>query len=130
MAHFVQKRGAGFLDWAAKCGAADVDFVSPFVPGLPDLAAGEMSISSNGLFQADNDFRQLTVKKSCVQQAVHLFELPATQACLYGLFHFENLSFKVHFKSPLAGGGNYWPQPATKREANRGCGKGNVEYRS
>ena len=50
MAHFVQKRGAGFLDWAAKCGAADVDFISPLVSCLPDLIASEMTISTHGLF--------------------------------------------------------------------------------
>lgn len=50
MAHFVQKRGAGFLDWAAKCGAADVDFISPLVSCLPDFIASEMTISTHGLF--------------------------------------------------------------------------------
>ena len=42
----MQKRGTGFLDWAAKCGAADVDFISPLVSCLPDLIASEMTAHS------------------------------------------------------------------------------------
>lgn len=97
MTHLMQKGTARFLYWAAKRGAADVDFVPPFVTCLPNLTASEMPISTNGLFKTDNDFGQFPVEKSCVQQAVHFFELACNATGLDGLFHSENLSFKVHF---------------------------------
>lgn len=59
MAHFVQKRGAGFLDWAAKCGAADVDFISPLVSCLTiEEAAAYFGIGVNKL-------REMTDSKTC-----------------------------------------------------------------
>ena len=46
MAHFMQKRGGGFLYRAVKCCGADVDFM-PFCSAcVPCLAAGDMSICS------------------------------------------------------------------------------------
>lgn len=50
MAHLMQKCGAGFFYWPAKGGAADVDFVPPFITRLPNLIASEMPISAHGLF--------------------------------------------------------------------------------
>ena len=97
MTHLMQKRTARVFYWAAKCGAADVDFISSLVSRLPDLIAREMPISAHSLFQADDNFGQLPVEKSGVQQAVHFFKLSCNAAGLNGLFHFENLSFKVHF---------------------------------
>ena len=67
VAHLMQKRAARVFYWAAKCGATDVDFISPLVSCLPDLIASEMPISAYGLFKADDDFGQLPVEKSGVQ---------------------------------------------------------------
>ena len=49
----MQKRGAGFFNRAVERGRTDVDFVSPLVARLPNLAAGEMSIRADCLFQTD-----------------------------------------------------------------------------
>lgn len=50
MTHLMQKRTARVFYGAAKCGAADVDFIPPLVTCLPDLTTSEMPISTNGLF--------------------------------------------------------------------------------
>lgn len=50
MTHLMQKSTARFLYWAAKRGAADVDFIPPLVSCLPNLTASEMPISAHGLF--------------------------------------------------------------------------------
>ena len=49
MTHLMQKSTARFLYWAAKRGAADVDFIPPLVSCLPNLAARmEQRISGFG----------------------------------------------------------------------------------
>lgn len=50
MTHLMQKRTARVFYGAAKCGAADVDFIPPLVTCLPNLTTSEMPISTNGLF--------------------------------------------------------------------------------
>ena len=50
MTHLMQKRTARVFYGAAKCGAADVDFIPPLVTCLPNLTTSEMPISAHGLF--------------------------------------------------------------------------------
>ena len=94
----MQKRGTGFLDWAVERGRTDVDFVPPFVARLPDLAAGEMPICANGLFEADYDLWQRAIKKVIVKKSEHFFELSCYATCFNRLFHFR---FPFAFKSLL-----------------------------
>lgn len=94
----MQKRGTGFLDWAVERGRTDVDFIPPLIARLPDLAAGKMSVCSNGLFEADNNFRQRAIKKVIVEKSKHFFELSSHAACFNRLFHFR---FPFAFKSLL-----------------------------
>ena len=96
----MQKRGTGFLDWAIESGRTDVDFVPPFVARLPNLTAGKMSVCSNGLFEADNNFRQRAIKKVIVKKSEHLFELSGHAAGFNGLFHFAVLSRRFVFRIP------------------------------
>jgi len=57
-----------------------------------------MPICANGLFEADNNFRQRAIKKVSVQKSEHFFELSCYAACFNRLFHFR---FPFAFKSLL-----------------------------
>ena len=95
MTHLMQKRTARVFYWAAKCGAADVDFISSLVSRLPDLIASEMPISAHSLFQADDDFGQLPVEKSGVQ---YIFSsCPATRLVLTVFFILKTSLSKFTF---------------------------------
>lgn len=96
----MQKRGTGFFNRAVERGRTDVDFVPPFVARLPDLAAGEMPICANGLFEADYDLWQRAIKKVIVKKSEHLFELSGHAAGFNGLFHFAVLSRRFVFRIP------------------------------
>ena len=94
----MQKRGTGFLDWAVERGQTDVDFIPPLIARLPDLAASEMSIRADCLFQADYDLRQFAVKKVCVQKSEHLLQLSSHATCFNCLLHFRfPFVLKVYF---------------------------------
>ena len=95
----MQKRGAGFFNRAVERGRTDVDFVSPLVARLPNLAAGEMSIRADCLFQTDYNFRQHAIKKVIVKKSEHLFKLSGHAAGFNGLFHFR-CPFSSCFRSP------------------------------
>lgn len=73
VAHLVQQRCASLFNGTAQCCAADIDLIAILVTDLPNLSAGKVTISTDSLFQTDNDLGQLAVEKTFVQRAKHLF---------------------------------------------------------